>query len=256
MIVLFSDFGLKGPYIGQMTAAVLVEAPNVRVVNLMSDAPAYDPNASAYLLASLVSSFPERTVFLCVVDPGVGSQRKPLVIEADNRFFVGPDNGLLAVAAKRAKHAVAQEIVWEPEELSETFHGRDLFAPVAAKIVTGRAVETRDMDVTGIVGWNWPKESEKAVYIDGYGNIVTGVRAENLSKESTVEIDGKRIEWALRFSSVQKSRCFWYENSNGLVEVAAREDSAAKLLGLGVGDKIKIIGSKAKAGDKGRAKSG
>ena len=256
MIALFTDFGLEGPYIGQMMAAVFMEAPNAKIVNLMSDAPNFDPYASAYLLASLVASFPEKTVFLCVVDPGVGSRRKPLLIEADNRFFVGPDNGLLAVLAKRAKDVVAKEIVWVPDRLSETFHGRDLFAPVAAKIAAGRQVETRSIEARRIVGWSWPEENEKAIYIDGYGNIMTGVRAENLSTDSMVEIDGKQIERALRFSSVQKSQCFWYENSNGLVEIAAREDSAAKLLGLGVGDEIKIIGSIAKAGDKGRATSG
>ncbi|MFQ5468633.1 MAG: S-adenosyl-l-methionine hydroxide adenosyltransferase family protein, partial [Kiloniellaceae bacterium] len=135
MIVLFTDFGPTGPYMGQVTGALMRDAPGVEIVQLMCDAPAFDPRASAYLLAAYGPDFPEGSVFLAVVDPGVGGPRAPLALQAGGRWYVGPDNGLLAMVARRAGPAArAWEITWRPARLSATFHGRDLFAPVAARL--------------------------------------------------------------------------------------------------------------------------
>ena len=138
MIVLFTDFGVTGPYVGQMKAVLCQRAPTVPVIDLMHDAPNYDTQASAYLLASLVSEFPEESVFLCVVDPGVGGQRRPVIARINRRWYVGPDNGLFNTIARHAldtSKGMSEiqwwEITWRPERLSSSFHGRDLFAPVA-----------------------------------------------------------------------------------------------------------------------------
>ncbi len=138
MIVLFTDFGWQGPYVGQMKAVLAKQAPREPLIDLMHDVPTFNPRAAAYLLASLIDPFPPDTVFLTVVDPGVGSQlRSPCVMKAAGRWYVGPDNGLFNVIAKQAASYMAWEIDWRPDTLSDSFHGRDLFAPVAAQLARG-----------------------------------------------------------------------------------------------------------------------
>src|SRR5262249_17451146 len=137
MIVLFTDFGLAGPYTGQVKAVLQREAPDVPVIDLFADAPAGNPRASAYLLAAYSAWFESGSVLLCLGDPGVGGKRAPLTREADGRFFGGPGNGLFELVRRRARRAQAFEITWRPPALSATFHGRDLFAPVAARLARG-----------------------------------------------------------------------------------------------------------------------
>ncbi len=135
MIVLACDFGL--PYTGQMRARLLSEAPGVEVVELFTDLPAWDVEAAAHLLAAYAPDFPAGSVFCGVVDPGVGSARDPLIVEAEGRRFVGPDNGLFSAVIRKASDPRAWRIDWRPEHLSASFHGRDLFAPVAARLWRG-----------------------------------------------------------------------------------------------------------------------
>jgi len=140
MIALFTDFGWQGPYVGQIKAVLMQLASQQPVIDLMHDVPAFQPRAASYLLASLVKKFPVETVFLAVVDPGVGSrQRRPCVVSADGRWYVGPDNGLFNVIANQAAEYKVWEITWRPDALSDSFHGRDLFAPVAAQLANGQS---------------------------------------------------------------------------------------------------------------------
>ena len=138
MMILFTDFGSSGPYVGLMRSAIAKYAPSEIAIDLLSDAPAFNPKASAYLLAALAPGFPDDATFLCVVDPGVGGERLPLIIKAGNQIFIGPDNGLFSIVARRSSAVSAQKITWKPDYLSASFHGRDLFAPVAAMISTGK----------------------------------------------------------------------------------------------------------------------
>ena len=138
MLVLVTDFGVAGPYLGQMKAVLYRDAPGVPVVDLFSDAPTCNPRATAYLLSAYAMEFPAGSVFLGVVDPGVGTEaRRPVAVEADGRWFVGPDNGLFSLVARHAHTAHWWEITWRPQHLSMSFHGRDLFAPVAAMLARG-----------------------------------------------------------------------------------------------------------------------
>ncbi len=152
MIVLFTDFGLEGPYVGQIKAVLHREAPGVPVVDLFHDAPAHAPELAAYLLAAYVGEFPEDAVFLCVVDPGVGSGRRPVMVRADDRWYVGPDNGLLAIIARRARSPGWWDITIRPQRLSATFHGRDLFAPAAARLARGERPPGDRRDVAAGLG--------------------------------------------------------------------------------------------------------
>ena len=139
MILLFTDFGLEGPYVGQMKAVLHREAPGVPVVDLMHDAPAFDPRAAAYLLAALAPEMPPDFIVLAVVDPGVGGARRPLTVAAGGRWYVGPDNGLLAPAARRTEQPQVWASPWEAPSRS----------PDAGKNWTAR-------QVGGVLSWRLP----------------------------------------------------------------------------------------------------
>lgn len=244
MIVLFTDFGLAGPYVGQMKAVLHRAAPAVPVIDLFADAPAFDPQAAAYLLAAYAPEFPQGTVFLAVVDPGVGGPRAPLAVQADGRWYVGPDNGLFAIVARRAGAARAWEITWRPARLSASFHGRDLFAPVAARLALGEPPPGDDLGAfppAAGPGADWPDDLARIVYIDRFGNAMTGLRAAALGGPTGIEAGGRRLARARSFSDLPPGEPFWYENANGLAEIAINRGRAADQLGLAVGTAVRVL---------------
>lgn len=232
-IFLFTDFGFAGPYVGQMTAAILAVEARCPVVNLMHDAPCMRPELAAYLLPACCQPLPRGAVVLAVVDPGVGGERAALVVESGGLTYVGPDNGLLSRLPATAR---AWRIDWRPPRLSPSFHGRDLFAPVAARLAAGQAVARSALDPAAMRGADWPDELAQVVYIDHYGNCMTGLRAEKVSENSSFRIAGRAIGYAETFCRAAPGEPFWYRNSQGLVEIAANAGSAAALLSLAIGD--------------------
>jgi hypothetical protein len=242
MIVLYTDFGPGGPYLGQMRGVLCAAAPAVPVVDLMSDVPAFNPRAAAYLLAALAVEFPAQTVFLCVVDPGVGSaSRLPVAVEIDGQWFVGPDNGLFNVLARRGQSAVWWEITWRPARLSHTFHGRDLFAPVAAAIARGEAVPGQRLAKVPPPPEEWPADLGEVIYIDHFGNAMTGIRAGVLGAKSRLLIGGVEVARKQTYAEGEEGQPFWYENSSGLAEIAVNRGSAAGQLGLHVGTPVTTL---------------
>ena len=241
MIALFTDFGLVGPYTGQMKAVLQGMAPGVPVIDLFADAPIGDPKASAYLLAAYAAWFPEDTVFLGVVDPGVGGARPAVMVEADGRWFVGPGNGLFELVRRRARHRRSFEIAWRPESLSASFHGRDLFAPVAAMIARGDDPPGRPIDERHIRRLDWPDDLAEIAYIDTYGNAITGLRASTLARGAKLVVAGRRLDSARTFSDRPQGEAFWYQNSNGLAEVAVNRGRADRDLGLAIGTPVEIV---------------
>lgn len=239
MIALFTDFGAEGPYLGEMINVLNQHAPAVPVINLLSNAPVANPQLSAYLLAALTPGFAKGTVFLCVVDPGVGGERLPVVLQADGRIFVGPDNGLLNTVAVQAKKRQWWSIEWRPERLSNSFHGRDLFAPMAAALALGDASDRLE-PFQGPDLATWPIELEKIIYIDHYGNAMTGLRYTNASIRDFLTVNGARISHGRTFESVAKGEPVWYENSSGLVEIAVNRGRADQQLGLALGDPVEM----------------
>lgn len=238
MIVLFTDFGLHGPYVGQMKAALYRDAAEVKVIDLFADAPAFDPKLSAYLLAAYVHEFALDTVFLAVVDPGVGGPRAPVIVRADGRWFVGPDNGLFNVIAMRSRHAQWWDITWQPKRLSASFHGRDLFAPVAARLAMhqpppGRLREDKFQ-------CDWPADMAQIVYVDHYGNCMTGLRVREMPDGATLRVGQHTLARARTFADVPAGQAFWYENANGLAEIAVNRGRAAQVLGLALGDPVVV----------------
>jgi S-adenosyl-L-methionine hydrolase (adenosine-forming) len=194
MIVLFTDFGLQGPYTGQMKAVLDEMAPGVALIDLFADAPVANPKASAYLLAAYAEWFAPKTVFLCVVDPGVGSARPPIIVEADGRWFVGPGNGLFELVQRRATSTADWDISWKPVRLSASFHGRDLFAPVAAMLARGEPPPGRPHKNGAHRRPDWPDDLFEIAYIDHYGNAMTGIRANLLPGNAKLSVAGHVCE--------------------------------------------------------------
>ena len=244
LIVLFTNFGDHGPYLGQMEAVLYRCAPEQRVINLLADAPAHDIRAAAYLLAAYAVEFPPESVFLAVVDPGVGGPRRPLVIKASGRWYVGPDNGLFEIVVRRAKvPADCWEITWVPERLSPSFHGRDLFGPIAARIASGESVaENHDFKPCAVDNGflDWPDDLAEIIYIDHFGNAITGLRAQTLPDDAEIALYGRMVPRAKTFSSVSPGEMFCYENSNGLLEIAINMGRAANQQGIELGGKVSV----------------
>mgnify|MGYP001826228187 FL=1 len=240
MIAIFTDFGIQGPYLGQMRAVLAAQAPSIPAVDLFPDLPPFNVRAAAYLLPAYSQYLPDTAICLCVVDPGVGSARRPLALQADGRWYVGPDNGLFSIVMRRASQVRAWVITRMPERLSASFHGRDLFAPVAAGIACGEDCPGEVVGADTLVAPAWPDELPEILYVDHYGNAVTGVRADALGRDAVVEVAGRRCAFRRTFAEAATGEAFWYPNANGLVEVALNQGSAAQQLGLAVGTQIGV----------------
>jgi S-adenosylmethionine hydrolase len=241
LIVLFTDFGLDGPYTGQMKAVLHQMAPGIPVVDLFADAPVGNPKSSAYLLAAYAVWFAAGAVFLCVVDPGVGGTRPAIIVEADGRWYVGPGNGLFELVQRRARQTRSWDIDWKPEHLSASFHGRDLFAPVAAILARGEPPPGRHRKHDPDRRKDWPDDLSEVVYLDQFGNAITGLRAAMLPHDARLIAAGRILERARTFSDRQPGEAFWYENSNGLAEIAVNQRRTDCELGLSIGAQVEII---------------
>ena len=238
MIVLFTDFGIRDPYVGQVRARLAEHAPTQQVVDLLHEAPDFNPHAGAHLLAALATGFQPGSVFLAVVDPGVGTPRDAVVVLAGGRWFVGPDNGLLSVAAARHPDTRRWRINWQPDDLSPTFHGRDLFALIAADIARGEFPTDKLTPIDKLQVEFDAGDLARVIYIDHFGNAWTGVRG--VIKDARVSAAGKTFKHSESFGFVGKGEGFWFINSAGLLELAVNRGSAAVAYGLKVGDPVQV----------------
>jgi S-adenosylmethionine hydrolase len=237
-IMLFTDFGADDLYVGQVEAMLDRYAPGVRVIDLLHEAPPFNVRAAAHLLAALAHGLPRGHVFLGVVDPGVGSERGAVVLRADGRWYVGPDNGLLAVVAARAPSKSVWRIIGHPPGASASFHGRDVFAPMAAAVATDDFPNENAEAVADLAVHLDPGDLAEVIYIDHFGNAFTGIRARGIPPERTVVANGREVRHARVFADVPAGTAFWYENSSGLVEIAVNQGHAARSLGLAVGTAV------------------
>lgn len=253
IVTLLSDFGSASPYPAEMKA-VLAASCDATFVDITHDVPRFDVRAGAYLLRAVVRTTPAGTVHLAVVDPGVGTERRPLIVAAGGQWFVGPDNGLLIPAAQRLGAPHAYEIT--PRDppggaVSTTFHGRDLFAPAAADLARGmppdalgRPAEqwvdlefgTGHRDGDALVG--------RVIYIDPFGNLVTNIPAELLAPGAAARVTvGRRSAYGMTARAYGEARpdaIVAVPGSDDLVEIAAREGSARAHFGAAYGSPVRI----------------
>ncbi|MGD8783804.1 MAG: SAM-dependent chlorinase/fluorinase [Thioalkalispiraceae bacterium] len=243
-IYLFTDFSYQGPYVGELKQVIAQSKfDDQTVIDLMHDAPVYNPRASAYLLAALSERFQVGDACLGVVDPGVGSEsRAPILLKADGILYCGPDNGLFSQIAMRASQIEINEIVWRPNKLSSSFHGRDLFAPALQKALRNEIIKVRPRSLNELAGSDWPINLPEVIYIDGFGNLVTGHTAKSIAQEQSVIIAEKQLSYADTFSAKQAGEPFWYINSMGLVEIAVNQGRADEYFQANIGTRLSVAG--------------
>jgi len=237
---LVTDFGSDGPYLGQVHAVLTKCSPSVPIINLLSDAPLVNPRATAYLLSALSKQMPDDVLFLSIVDPGVGGERIGLIVETDRHLYVGPDNGLLSQVVRHSSGCQIWKINWNSVQASMSFHGRDIFAPIATKLANNEPFPKELIATASIVGEDWPALLYECIYIDHYGNIFTGISKADITSDSVITIGSKRITFARTFSDVSPGELFWYVNSCGLIEIAANMERASEKLKAQVGDAVTV----------------
>jgi len=235
MIFLFTDYGWQGPWIGQVHGVLACGTDPPRVIDLMHDAPAFRPHAAAHLLAALAADLPPASICVAVVDPGVGTERMPVVVEANGRWFVGPGNGLFDVLSARSDGPRWWRITREPERDCATFHGRDLFAPVALELAAGEPLPGTAIAPphAGDAGDDLPA----VIYLDAFGNAATGLRAGRGDTRHLV-VGQHVIARGRTFADAAPGSAMWLVNSLGLVEIVCNQASAARALGLDVGTPV------------------
>jgi len=186
----------------------------------------------------MASFIPAGSVVLAVLDPGVGRARCPVVLRASGSWFVGPDNGLLSVLAGRTEGGRVWRITWWPAECSHSFHGRDIFAPVAAAIARGDFSADKLEEAAGLRMSEPSGDIAEIIYIDHYGNAMTGLRAQDVDSAGRLQAAGRSLGYAGVVGEIPPGEAFWYGNSLGLVEIAVNMGGAAKDLGLYVAQAV------------------
>ena len=257
VIALLTDFGTSDYFVGAVKGVILSINPSASIVDISHDLPAQDIEAGAFTLFAAHSSFPRGTIFIGVIDPGVGSSRRPIVVEAGEQLFVGPDNGLFTYvyehSAHKTFHLTAEKYFRHP--VSATFHGRDIFAPVAAHLSTGMKpndfgpeigdeVRLSSLNPVRSKGGVW---KAKIIHIDTFGNCITNIRRPLLgsTKEDRMklEVKGKTVNSFRKFfsdgSDGKKLFALW--GSAGFLEIAAQNRSAADLLKAKRGDTVRLV---------------
>lgn len=159
------------------------------------------------------------------------------MLRSGSSWYVGPDNGLFHILARRSQATDCHEILWRPARLSTSFHGRDLFAPVAAMLARGEMPLSRLTTLTPPPG-EWSEDLARIIYIDHYGNVITGIRSGQLPHATQIRAGKHMLHYARTFSNVPPGVGFWYDNANGLVEIAVNSGNAARCLSLAVGDEV------------------
>lgn len=246
IITLLTDFGNSDSYVGEVKGVLLGGCPDARLVDLSHTISPGDIASAAYVLQRAWVRFPPGSVHLVVVDPGVGSERAPLAVNAGDHIFIGPDNGVLT-------HPLSCETLLirrlaEPAEASATFHGRDVFAPAAALAACGTPVKE-----LGAPFHETPKKLSvpearyegktvigTVIYVDRFGNVVTNLDTKLVPAYGVLEVEGLEIGRLSRtYGDVPPGELLAHVGSGGQVEIAVRDGSAARRLGLGIGSRVR-----------------
>jgi S-adenosyl-L-methionine hydrolase (adenosine-forming) len=256
IITLLTDFGLKDTYVASMKGVILTVCPNVRLIDISHLVPPQDVRAGAFLLASVYHDFPPGAIHLAVIDPGVGTVRQGLAIEADRHLFVGPDNGLFSEVLRSAStweaFSLEDPAFWRPT-LSKTFHGRDIFAPVAAHLASGLAPHALGPPCTPqMAPWDYAVDTGEEIrgeiiHIDNFGNAVTNVSSEMIERfapDSPIAVRIARLSISRLFDTYgdqEPGAVMALIGSSRRLEIAVNQGSAAKICGLHCGDPVSIV---------------
>jgi len=249
IITLTSDFGLADGYVASMKAVVLTGCPDARVIDITHEIPAGDVMRGALILEATIPYFPAGTVHLAVVDPGVGSDRKGVTLASGGHYFVGPDNGFFTPFLD-APGAITYALPEPAPDVSATFHGRDIFAPAAARLACGTDIASTGEPLDDPVRLDWPKAEVsgdeirgEVIYVDRFGNCVTSIRAYDLEPDVdyTVKAAGRDVGPLRKYyAEASQGEALALINSMERVEVAVNGGSAVEALGIRLGDAVVV----------------
>jgi len=258
IITMTTDFGLADPYVAEMKAVILKINPEAKIVDISNQIEKFNIKMGAYVLAAAAPYFPQGTIHVAVVDPGVGTRRNPILIEAENSFFIGPDNGVLILAANRQglKHVYKiRNPKFMLHKISSTFHGRDIFAPAAAFLSKGVSPSEFGRETHKFVVPNFSKLVRKervligeVIHVDGFGNIITNFPKEELGREvlggQTFKLKFKETALKLRlcrsYAEVELREPLAIIGSHDFLEISLNQGNAAETFGVKAGDKVTL----------------
>ncbi|MBI3824668.1 MAG: SAM-dependent chlorinase/fluorinase [Candidatus Rokubacteria bacterium] len=252
LLTLTTDFGTRDSYVAEMKAAVLSLAPGAHLVDVTHDVGAHDVVEAALTLEAAAARFPAGTVHVAVVDPGVGTARRGIVVTARGQRFVGPDNGLFTpfLAGEDWRAFELSERRWQAATVSRTFHGRDVFAPAAARLALGLAPDRFGPAVDDPVRLLWPEVLEGprrvagvVLHADRFGNLITSVGAATLARLGTpleIAIAGRRLPLVGTYGDLARGRLGGLVGSRERLEIVVREGSAAAALRARRGTRVLV----------------
>jgi len=265
IITLTTDYGTNDHLVGTLKGVILKINPEVTIVDITHNVTPYDLLDGALAIGSSYSYFPARTIHLVVVDPGVGTDRRPLLVNADNQYFIAPDNGVLSLVYERSqqdllvRHANVDHYYLQP--VSKTFHGRDVFAPIAAWLAKGWQPASMGDEITDFKKFAMPRPKAAdgvtkgvVLRVDTFGNLITNFRAEDLPADAMengslqLQVGSQTVSRLVdTFANGNPGEPFAYIGSNGFVEIGVNRSSAAKSLGVGRGVAVVLMASSAAA---------
>jgi S-adenosyl-L-methionine hydrolase (adenosine-forming) len=261
IITLLTDYGTKDHFVASMKAVILSITPQVQIVDISHDVAAHDILEAGFVLRSCFSYFPSRTIHVVVVDPTVGSQRKPLIVATDNHYFIAPDNGVLSLVYDAEPVSTVVEIAAEHlmlPEVSTTFHGRDIFAPAAAWLARGTDMLNFGNAITEYTKLTLPKAKlvgdsllkGSVLHVDRFGNLITNIFRQEFDAVRE-KIPGSAFKVAIGKQEIQGLKSFYAEAQKGelvalfgstnLLEIAQNQGSAARTLGVTRGAEVGIL---------------
>ena len=247
IVTLTSDFGVRDFYVAAMKAVLIRHCPDVRMIDVTHAVPRHDILCGSITLERAVAGFPSGTVHLAVVDPGVGTARRLIVARVNDQTIVCPDNGLITWTWHRLGPGEAHELLWRPAKSSETFHGRDVLAPVAGMLADGKSLHTLARPIDDPILLNIsPARAEEAgrvIHIDHFGNATTNVLHDALRGREVrqVAVKGRKVGKLRRtYWDVAPGKPLALIGSSGLLEIAVRDGSAAEELRITVGDEVSV----------------
>jgi len=255
---LLTDFGMADPYVGQMKAIFARKAPNCTLVDISHDVSPFNVAQAGFFLASSYVHFPEDAIILSIVDPGVGTSRKIVGLQLDGRLLIAPDNGLLTLALSTTRADTVRAFDFSramdaPDKVSNTFHGRDVFAPLAAWLALGGDLRGLggEIDPADLISCKWsrPNVGTKAVtahvlHIDRFGNCVLNIEAGSLGSPKNFRLVSPTscpLAYVATYGDMQQGEPGLLEGSQGFLEIAINQRSAARQLGLSMGDEISLV---------------
>lgn len=247
-LALLTDFGLKEPYVGQLKAVVCRECPNPLIIDISHEVPPFNIRMGAYFLAASAPRFPAGTIFMAIVDPGVGSSREIIILQTASQIFLGPNNALLSMVERDEKTTLWQIAQPEKDDSCQLFAGRDIIAPVAAKLLNGKKPEeiASPMLIEKLRTENWAQAQwakgfidAEALHVDRFGNVIINMATKSgklLEASGTMLCRFKDKEYPLfrasYYAQIPMQTLALIPGSQGFMEIAMNRSSAARFMGL------------------------